>query len=68
MDYTPRLLPIAQAAQYLGVSASKLRTMPIRRKMLDGKRLYDRIDLDAYADALPIEQGEANSCDVAFRD
>jgi len=68
MDYTPRLLPIAQAAQYLGVSASKLRAMPIRRKMLDGKRLYDRIDLDAYADALPVEQGEANSCDAAFRD
>lgn len=66
MDFPPRLLPIAQAAQYLGVSASKLRAMPIRRKMLDGKRLYDRIDLDAYADALPVEQGEANTCDQVF--
>lgn len=63
---TPRLLPIALAAQYLGVSASKLRGMGIRRKVLDGKRLYDRIDLDAYVDALPLEQGEANTCDQVF--
>jgi hypothetical protein len=66
MDITPRLLPVTLAAQYLGVSASKLRSMDIRRKVLDGKRLYDRADLDAYADALPLEQGEANTCDQVF--
>lgn len=67
-DFAPRLMPAPQAAHYLGVSASKLRGLPIPRRMLDGKRLYDRIDLDAYADSLPSEEGEANTCDAAFGD
>ena len=66
--FAPRLLPVAQAAHYLGVSASKLRTLPIARVMLDGKRLYDRLDLDAYADALPTESSGENTCDAAFSD
>jgi len=53
--FLPRLLPAPQAAAYLGVSESKLRTMPIPRKLLDGKRLYDRLTLDAYADDLATE-------------
>ena len=67
-DFAPRLMPAPQAAHYLGVSASKLRDLPIRRRMLDGKRLYDRIDLDAYADTLPCEGEGANTCDEVFQD
>jgi hypothetical protein len=68
LTYAPRLLPAPRAAEYLGVSESKLRTLPISRKVLDGKRLYDRLDLDAYADALKTEDEaeEPNTCDKLF--
>lgn len=66
--YAPRLLAAPRAAEYLGVSESKLRALPISRKVLDGKRLYDRLDLDAYADALRNENEaeEPNTCDKLF--
>ncbi|CUH66857.1 hypothetical protein TG4357_02680 [Thalassovita gelatinovora] len=54
--FAPRLMQAAQAAQYLGVSQSTLRTLPIPRKERGGNRLYDRFDLDAYADGLPYEE------------
>lgn len=54
-NFTPRLMPAPKAAHYLGVSESKLRTLPIPRKELDGKRVYDVSELDAFADGLPIE-------------
>ncbi|MBY6163260.1 helix-turn-helix domain-containing protein [Mameliella alba] len=66
-DFPPRLMPGPQAAHYLGVSESKLRTLPIPRRELDGKRLYHINDLVAYADGLPIEgEAEPNSCDSIF--
>lgn len=52
MSSTPRLLPAPQAAYYLGISPSKLATLSLPRKKLDGKLLYDRIELDAFADSL----------------
>lgn len=67
LAFVPRLLPAPQAAHYLGVSETKLRDLGIPRKMLDGKRLYDRIDLDAYADSLATEgEPRRNTCDEAF--
>ena len=67
LTFPPRLLPAPAAAHYLGVSTSTLRTLPISRKRLGAKRLYDRIDLDAYADSLTTEgEDEVNTCDVAF--
>lgn len=62
----PRLLGEAQAASYLGISPSKLRELGLPRRMLDRRRLYDRLDLDAYADSLAYEgDGEApNTCDA----
>lgn len=65
LTYTPRLLPVDQAAAYLGMSATKLRSLPIPRKVLDGKRLFDRMDLDAYASDLPYE-GEALGDEAAW--
>lgn len=68
--FAPRLLPAPEAAHYLGVSETKLRDLGLPRRMLDGKRLYDRITLDEYASDLPLE-GEAsegpNSCDEILR-
>lgn len=66
-DFAPRLMPAPAAAHYIGVSVSKLRGLPIPRKALDGKRLYDRLDLDHYIDHLPYDDkaGE-NTCDALF--
>lgn len=64
--YPPLLLPAAEAASYVGVSKSTLRNLDIPRKTLGAKRLYDRRDLDAFADGLSYENKEANSCDAIF--
>ncbi len=55
VDFTPRLLPTPLAARYIGVSETTLRTLSIPRKILGGKRLYDRLELDAYVNALDTE-------------
>lgn len=67
-DFAPRLMPATQAAHYLGVSASTLRQLPIPRRQLGTKRVYDKADLDAYADSLPYDDRAAgvNSCDEVF--
>lgn len=69
ISYAPRLLPTPQAAVYLGVSETKLRSLPIPRTILDGKRLYDRFALDEYASGLPREgdEPEANTCDAILK-
>jgi hypothetical protein len=67
--FPPRLLAAPEAAQYIGVSPSTLRTLGLPRRILGGKRLYDRFDLDAFASALPVEGEQdsgVNSCDQAF--
>ncbi|OAO02679.1 helix-turn-helix domain-containing protein [Roseovarius indicus] len=66
-DFTPRLMPAPQAAHYLGVSPSTLRELGLPRKRLGAKRVYDKADLDAYADSLPYDgPAEGNTCDVIF--
>lgn len=68
-DFAPRLMPAPQAAHYLGVSESTLRALELPRRIVGAKRLYDRLDLDAYADGLAVEgeeEGPGNSCDALF--
>jgi len=66
-DFPPRLMPAPAAAHYLGVSPSTLRLLPIRRRALGAKRVYDKADLDAYADSLPYDgSSEGNTCDAIF--
>ena len=65
LTFAPRLLAAPEAATYLGVSATTLRTLPIQRRKLGAKRLYDRHDLDAYASDLPTEE-MGNTCDQLF--
>lgn len=62
LDLMPRLMPAPAAARYLGVSESLLRDLGLRRRELRGKRLYDRADLDAFADSLRYEGGEDGPC------
>lgn len=70
LTFAPRLLPGPQAAAYLGVSETTLRGLAIPRKLLGGKRLYDRLALDEYASSLPSEgdgaEDEVMMCDKAF--
>ncbi|MCB5412394.1 helix-turn-helix domain-containing protein [Pseudogemmobacter faecipullorum] len=68
ISYQPRLLGAAEAAAYMGVSETKLRGLNIPRRMMDGRRLFDRFDLDRFASDLPYEKdtlGE-NTCDAVF--
>ena len=69
-DFAPRLLTSAQAAHFLGVSETTLRTLAIPRRILHGKRLFDRAALDAFADSLPLEgsEGGHSICDQIFGD
>lgn len=66
--FPPRLMQAKAAAHYLGVSPSKLRTLDLPCKRDGGNVLYDRADLDAWADTLPYDASEngENSCDAAF--
>lgn len=52
LTFAPRLLPAPLAAAYPGVSETTLRGLDLPRKILGGKRLYDRLALDEYASAL----------------
>jgi hypothetical protein len=52
------------AAHYLGVSASKVRTLGIPVKVSGANRLYDIRDLDEYADRLPYVDGDGTTSDA----
>jgi hypothetical protein len=45
-------MQVKAAAHYLGVSASKLRMLDQPRKKLGSNVLYDRMNLDIFADNL----------------
>lgn len=62
--FAPRLMQAKAAAHYLGVSASKLRTLDIPVKVCGRNKLYDILDLDAYADALPYVEGDVSTRDA----
>jgi len=67
-DFAPRLMPVHTAAHYLGVSESMLRALNLPRRELRGKRVYDKADLDAFADDLPYEGSGENECDTGEAD
>ncbi len=70
LEFAPLLMPAPAAAHYLGVSQSTLRSLDIPRKELGAKRLYDRRDLDAFANDLRYEGersgGDSAKCDEVF--
>lgn len=69
MHYAPLLMKAKDAAAYLGLSETKFRTLSISPRVHGGNRLFDRRDLDAFADSLPYDEGSAgsvNQCDALF--
>ncbi len=62
-----RLFRPAEAAAYIGLGVTTFRKIKLPRKKHGDCVLYERSDLDAFADALPYE-GEGNervnTCDV----
>jgi hypothetical protein len=57
----PRLMDVELAASYLGIGATTLRESGPEPKRLGRRVLYDRLDLDRWADALggqPLDAGE----------
>ena len=70
--FAPRTMQAPAAAYYLGISESKLKKLPIRRRISDGNRLYDIRDLDTWADNLPFDGEDQyqdldhNTADLAF--
>lgn len=59
----PRLLGEPDAAAYLGISRTTLRTLGLPRRILGGRKLYDVLDLDAYASSLPTDR-EDEECEA----
>ncbi len=67
--YQPALLGEKDAAFFLGIGPTMLRGLGLKRRMLGGRRLYDRRDLETYVDSLPYDgedNGRINTCDEAF--
>lgn len=60
LTFAPRLLSSARAAAYLGISETTLRTLGLPRRILGTRRLYDRYELDAFADGLEAEDSAAD--------
>lgn len=62
------LLSEHDAAAWLGVSHTTLRDLPIKRRVVRSRRLYDLRDLQDFRDSLPYEDEaeEVNTCDAAF--
>lgn len=60
LTFAPRLLSSARAAAYLGISETTLRTLGLPRRILGTRRLYDRHELDAFADGLEVEDSAAD--------
>lgn len=54
-ELTPRLMTAPIAARYLGISETKLRDLELPRKVLGGKRVFDRLELDAFINGLETE-------------
>lgn len=71
-QFLPRLMGSVAAAHYLGMSVSKLRGLEIPSKSDGGNVLYERSDLDDYADKIRYRDGfgaigeGAALCDEAF--
>lgn len=68
VPFTPLGMKAKDAARYLGVSETKLRTLPIDPRQDGGNLLYDQRDLENYFNSLPYKTkaAEGNTCDGIF--
>ena len=63
LSYPQALFGAKDAARYLGISETKLRSLGLPRKVLDGRKLYHKPVLDEYIDRLPDDVTE-NTADA----
>ena len=66
LEFVPRLLTADQAAYYLGISKTKLLSLELPRKVLGAKRLYERHDLDDFAEQLDYDRVFGNTVAALF--
>lgn len=73
ISFQPRLMSAPEAARYLGLSETTLRGLGLPRRELGKRRLYDRYDLEAFANSLRYDaeeadtaSGEREECDRLF--
>lgn len=62
LPFWPRLMGEEMASRYLGIGTTSLRKKGPRPKSFGTRRLYDRLDLDRWADRLdgqPLSEAEA---------
>lgn len=65
ISFQPRLMSAPEAARYLGLSETSLRGLGLPRRELGRRRLYDRYDLEAFANSLSYD---AETLDTAGED
>jgi hypothetical protein len=68
----PRLMPLPLAAAYLGIGQTTLRKSGLEPKRIGARIVYDRTDLDRWADSLsgqPLDaiEREAEADDIGRR-
>lgn len=73
LTYQPRLMAAPEAARYIGISETMLRSLGLPRRVLGGRRLYDRYDLEAFVNAMQYDgeqietlEGDREECDKLF--
>ncbi|WP_422074162.1 DNA-binding protein [Tranquillimonas rosea] len=64
--FPPRLMQAKAAAFYLGMSRTKFLSLGFEPAHVGGLRLYDRNDLDAYADSLSDQESPEGQWDALF--
>jgi hypothetical protein len=64
----PRLMSEELAARYLGLGATTLESLPIAAKRIGRRKLYDRRDLDRWADALGGQPLDTTAAEETARD
>ncbi|MDW9619178.1 hypothetical protein [Sinorhizobium meliloti] len=70
-SYPPRGLSREEAARYVGVGTTKFDVMVADKRMpkprkIDGRRVWDRIELDIAFSDLPHQEERKNFFDTAF--
>lgn len=61
ISFQPRLMSAPEAARYLGLSETTLRGLGLPRRELGKRRLYDRYDLEAFANSLRYDAEETDT-------
>ena len=62
------LLSASDAARYLGIGTTSLRSLNLPRKKLGGRRLYHVNDLNDFVESLPYENEEAENEETGWED